>query len=145
MAEKKNPPHRPKIKLDLKQVESLAQIGCTLSEVAAVLGVSLSTVNDRVAKDEAFQTAYKRGTECGKASLRRLQYGAAKKGNVTMMIWLGKQLLGQRDRIETEDGDARGRYENLMAEVRKVSGNLYEPATEESDDDIRYNGTQRHC
>ena len=38
--------------------------------------------------------------EQGKASLRRMQYGAANKGNVTMQIWLGKQYLGQNDKQE---------------------------------------------
>jgi hypothetical protein len=38
----------------------------------------------------------------GTRSLRRLQYEAAKTGNVTMQIWLGKQWLGQKDRTETD-------------------------------------------
>jgi hypothetical protein len=43
-----------------------------------------------------------KGKEEGKASLRRTQYLAAQKGNVTMMIWLGKQLLGQKERAEID-------------------------------------------
>ena len=35
-----------------------------------------------------------------RTSLRRWQYEKAKDGNVAMLIWLGKQLLGQRDRID---------------------------------------------
>jgi hypothetical protein len=34
-------------------------------------------------------------------SLRRWQIEAARKGNPTMLVWLGKQLLGQTDKIET--------------------------------------------
>jgi len=34
-----------------------------------------------------------------------MQWEAAKKGNVTMMIWLGKQLLGQRDQMEHSGPD----------------------------------------
>jgi hypothetical protein len=33
-------------------------------------------------------------------SLRRLQAKKAAEGNVTMLIWLGKQYLGQSDRQE---------------------------------------------
>ena len=40
--------------------------------------------------------------ESGRASLRRMQYVAAKKGNATMQIWLGKQYLGQKDKQEIE-------------------------------------------
>jgi hypothetical protein len=46
----------------------------------------------------------------GKASLRRLQWQNAAQGNVTMQIWLGKQLLDQNDTQRTEltgrDGEA---------------------------------------
>jgi hypothetical protein len=41
------------------------------------------------------------GRERGKARLRRTQFKLAET-NVAMAIWLGKQLLGQRDRIEQE-------------------------------------------
>jgi DNA-binding response OmpR family regulator len=37
-----------------------------------------------------------------KVSLRRQQIEAAKKRNPTMLIWLGKQLLEQRDKIEVK-------------------------------------------
>jgi len=46
--------------------------------------------------------------ESGKSILRRLQWQAALGGNITMQIWLGKQLLGQSDRQSAEltgDGD----------------------------------------
>ena len=46
--------------------------------------------------------AWDRGKDEGKASLRRLQYDSAKKGNVTAQIWLGKQWLNQKDKSETE-------------------------------------------
>jgi hypothetical protein len=35
-----------------------------------------------------------------RASLRRWQLESAKKGNVAMLIWLGKQILQQTDKIE---------------------------------------------
>jgi hypothetical protein len=31
-----------------------------------------------------------------------MQYTAANNGNPTMMIWLGKQYLGQKDKTESE-------------------------------------------
>ena len=33
-------------------------------------------------------------------SLRRKQFETALAGNVTMMVWLGKQYLGQKDKTE---------------------------------------------
>jgi hypothetical protein len=37
--------------------------------------------------------------------LRRRQIRAALDGNITMLIWLGKQYLGQRDQVYVEIGD----------------------------------------
>jgi len=92
---------RPKIEIDLDQVEKLAGLFCTYEEIAAFLGVAINTMKSR--KD--FLTVYKRGYENGKCSLRRLQAKKAMEGNTTMLIWLGKQYLGQRDRLEqNEDG-----------------------------------------
>jgi agmatine/peptidylarginine deiminase len=50
-------------------------------------------------------------------NLRKLQYEAAKRENVTMQIWLGKQWLGQKERPESEEkADTLG---ELLAEYRK--------------------------
>jgi len=103
MAEQdKRPMGRPRLEFDLRQVEELGRIQSTQAELAAVLGCGLSTVKDRLANDPEFSTAYQRGLEAGKSSLRRLQWKSAVGGNVTMQIWLGKQYLGQQDRQMTE-------------------------------------------
>jgi AraC-like DNA-binding protein len=91
----------PKIEIDVQQVEALAALQCTMEEIASGVGVSRRTLQDRCAEDEAFRTAIEKGREMGTRSLRRLQYEAAKTGNVTMQIWLGKQWLGQADKSET--------------------------------------------
>ena len=49
------------------------------------------------------QVAIDEARESGKATLRRLQWQRATAGSDTMCIWLGKQLLGQRDRQEDAD------------------------------------------
>jgi hypothetical protein len=36
----------------------------------------------------------------GRMSLRRKQWKAAEDGNTTMLVWLGKQYLGQSDKSE---------------------------------------------
>lgn len=48
--------------------------------------------------------AWMLGPRIGKASLRRMQFKSAEDGNVTMQIWLGKQMLGQRDKSEIDHG-----------------------------------------
>ncbi len=67
------------------------------SHMAAVLGVSVDTIQRRKRSSEEFCGAIKRGQATTRNSLRRLQLKKALEGNVTMLIWLGKQLLGQSD------------------------------------------------
>lgn len=84
----------------LKQIEGLARIQCTQREAAAVLGVHRDTLSDFLGNSEKARAAWENGLETGKASLRRLQFKAAENGNPTMAIWLGKQWLDQRDKVE---------------------------------------------
>lgn len=83
---------RPKFKIDFTMVEKLAGIQCTQEEIASFLGCSTDTLR----RSSEFCDIYKKGTENGKMSIRRMQYKLAEK-NTAMAIWLGKQYLGQRD------------------------------------------------
>jgi hypothetical protein len=87
---------RPRKKIDREQVERLAEIHCTMIEMGAVLGCSVDTLERR------FADVIKEAQARGKASLRRCQYKAAVDGSPALMIWLGKQLLGQRDQSMIE-------------------------------------------
>ena len=86
----------------IKRVEGLGQIQCTTREAAAVLGVCHDTFLKFIDQHEKAKKAFEDGKENGKASLRRMQLKSAQNGNITMQIWLGKQLLGQKDQIKTE-------------------------------------------
>lgn len=83
----------------LKLIESLAHIMCTEEEIASILGASVDTLLNNDNK-ELFRTAIEKGKQGGKASLRREQWKLAQKGNASMLIWLGKQWLGQTDKVE---------------------------------------------
>jgi hypothetical protein len=89
---------RPKKFVDLEMIERLASIQCTHTEVASALGISVDTLT----RHPNFAEVYKRGTEGGRKSLRRMQFESANKGNVVMQIWLGKQYLGQSDQVKSE-------------------------------------------
>jgi hypothetical protein len=52
-----------------------------------------------------FADAYKKFSATGKTSLRRSQFNVALQGNPTMLIWLGKQYLGQREPLAAIGGD----------------------------------------
>lgn len=111
---------RPKFIIDYEQVEKLASIHCTQQEIATFLGCSVDTLQH----DEKFSAIYKKGLETGKMSLRRLQWKKAQDGNTTMLIWLGKNLLGQKDKIEySEDIKQDEAYKKLTTEeLKKLAG-----------------------
>ena len=95
MATKKKTVGRPKkYNLDTKQVEQLAGFGCTDTEIASFFDISRTTL------ERNYEHYLTKGREEGKIRLRQYQWSAAKKGNVAMLIWLGKQLLGQADKQE---------------------------------------------
>lgn len=85
---------RPIIPIDPKQVEALAAINCTVEEIACVLNVDKRTIERR------FMPHLIKGRENGKSSLRRMMYEKAKEGNVVMMIFLSKNMLGYSDKVE---------------------------------------------
>ena len=86
---------RPRLDIDPKQVKALSSIGCTQEEIAAVMGCTVRTLQKR------FRLEMRQGMETMRMSLRRWQYEKAKDGNVAMLIWLGKQYLGQRDKHDS--------------------------------------------
>lgn len=92
---------RPPKKIDEEMVEKLASIGCTGDEIAAVLDCCRDTLYAR------FSDSLKKGQNKAKATLRRLQWQSATSGNITMQIWLGKNMLGQSNKHEIHAIDNR--------------------------------------
>jgi predicted nucleic-acid-binding Zn-ribbon protein len=101
------PAGRPKKPIDWNLVKSLCKIHCTGEEIADVLDVHYDTLNNRCNEDYDcnFSDYYKKASSGGKMSLRRKQYETAMSGNVPMLIWLGKNILGQKDHVENEITD----------------------------------------
>ncbi len=98
---------RKKLEFDDRQwaqVDGMCAIQCTGEEIASVMDVDYDTLN-RLCKDKwnlTFSEYFKRKSDRGKMSLRRLQWKSAEAGNVTMQIFLGKQMLGQKEKAEAE-------------------------------------------
>ena len=87
-----------------KTVEDLAAIGCTNEEMAGILRCSKSTLLK-------FGDALELGRANLRGSLRRRQTDIALNAEVklaiTMLIWLGKQYLGQADKNEMGGMDGK--------------------------------------
>lgn len=89
---------RPKKVIDYESAEKLAALQCTQEEIASFLKVSVDTLT----RDEKFCGIYKEGINNGRMSLRRHQWKALEEGNTTMLVWLGKQYLSQRDKFDVD-------------------------------------------
>ena len=88
------------ILIDKVQFEKLCGLQCTETEIEGYFNVSKDTLirwcKDTYGTD--FATIYEQKKGTGKIALRRFQMQQAEK-NPTMAIWLGKQYLGQTDKI----------------------------------------------
>jgi len=107
MTEEKNKGGRPKIEIDWDQVDKMCAIHCTGEEQAAILEISYDTLNRRCHEEKSMSFAdyFKQKSAGGKMSLRRKQYTTAMDGNTTMLVWLGKNWLGQSDTKDEGDTD----------------------------------------
>ena len=97
-----HPGGRPRIEIEKTQFESLCALQCTLDEISAFFRVTDRTIENWCKREYkmSFFDIYKKKSAAGRMSLRREQWRSAEKGNVTMQIWLGKQWLGQTDKVE---------------------------------------------
>jgi hypothetical protein len=113
-------------------VEALAACACTFDEIAAYIGWDPATVYRRMENPKnAFAQAFERGRANGRATLRRKQYELALKGNATMQIWLGKQLLGQTDLPQVQmtiTNDATATTQNNFTMNENTKKKLFEAA-----------------
>jgi hypothetical protein len=88
---------RKPVDIDLVSLEKLCTLNCTDDELAAYFGVSARTIQKRRKNDPQFASATSVGRAKGRITVRRKQMQLLEAGNATMAVWLGKQLLGQRD------------------------------------------------
>lgn len=106
MAEK-NKGGRPRKDLsdeDFEKLIAMIRIQCTQEELCGVFEMDHKTLDRNIKErgEEGFSHLYKKHQDEGKASLRRAQWKAAQDGNPTMLVWLGKQMLGQTDKQAIE-------------------------------------------
>jgi hypothetical protein len=87
---------RPFKPVNEQSIIECAKVLCTMAEISSICGLSVDTLEKNYAE------VIKQAQEHGRESLRRMQYKTAMEGNVTMLIWLGKQWLGQRDKQPDE-------------------------------------------
>src|SRR5277367_4452438 len=99
---------RKPVEIDLVELEKLCSLQCTHEEIAAWFKCTTRTIETYSKKPE-FAEVMTRGRARGRISVRRAQMKLLESGNATMGVWLGKQLLGQRDVTPIELSGADGK------------------------------------
>lgn len=92
------PAGRPRKEIEKEAFEKLCGLQCTEVEICGFFGVTDKTLARWCDEKygEKFSEVFKKYSQDGKISLRRVQFRLAEK-SPAMAIWLGKQYLGQRD------------------------------------------------
>ena len=100
---------RPAAIIDWKAVDRLLQAGCTGTQIAARLGIRAEVLYDGCQREhKADFTEYSRQKkEHGETLLHEQQFALAMKGNLGMLVWLGKQRLGQKEKHEHAGPDGK--------------------------------------
>ena len=120
-------------RIDKKQFENLCGLQCTLLEICDFFDVEDDTLNSWCKKTygTTFSEVFKQKRGKGQISLRRMQWKLAEK-NPTMAIFLGKQYLGQKDKIEYTDDGMKSINEN----INNIANLLNNPKPNRNEKDV---------
>lgn len=124
---------RPQIEINADSFRKLCRGMHTLDEIADFFDCSADTVENWCKRTykESFSETFKKFSAGGKRSLRRWQFQAAEKGNTAMLIFLGKQYLGQKDNPdESENTEVLLRLSELLKAQAEAAKNDVQPKTE---------------
>lgn len=123
---------RPKAVIDWKLFEEACYIQCTQAEICSLVRVNTDTLSKHVVEHygETYSEVYKKFSDGGKMSLRRMQFNLAKK-NTGMAIWLGKQYLGQTESIALTHASPEviGHFERVMKQIATAQKEIIEVKT----------------
>lgn len=107
--------------IDPKEVQKLAELHATWEEMSDYFGVPRTTLQYN------FDDIIKLARASTKCKLRKKQIDVALKGNPSMLIWLGKNMLGQRDKfdddVEIEQEITKDDVDKRILEIMKKATN----------------------
>lgn len=118
---------RPKADIDWNQVSSWLEAHCTTASIAHRLGVDKNTLYNRCLSDNNcdFSTFSQLKRQKGDDDIRNKQHELALDGDKVMLVWLGKNRLGQTDKRETTTikiEDVEAKIEVFVERLRNKEG-----------------------
>lgn len=122
LAQEIKPKRRTKLQPDIETLRilgELAKLGCTQEEAAGILGVAVRTLFNFLHSEPDAMQVWDDGLKFVRVSLRRKQLALADK-NAPMAIFLGKNILGQKDEHHTTTTVNKPAQELSEAELEEI-------------------------
>ena len=116
-----------------EELKRVALLNPAAEELAFVFDIPLTHAEDLL-KGEEVQEELLKGRGGRRLSLKRAQWKSAMGGNVAMLIWLGKQDLGQSDK-GTEGEDAIEMATKITIALKEMHRRTIKPDAEEMKDE----------
>jgi hypothetical protein len=120
-SDNKLPPYRPPIPIDWNKVDKFLESGCPGTDIAGFLGCHPETFYARCKQEKGigFTEYATQKRSSGDNLLRAAQMQAALQGNTSMLIWLGKNRLQQKD-DPLQDVAFNGTLSVVMDDLKKM-------------------------
>jgi len=117
----KKPTGRPRIELDPKQAKIFGYFRATYDTMAEQIGCHVDTIRAAMQdEDSEFSKAYKKGFSGMKIKLSEAQVKTAiEEHNPTLLVWLGKQYLDQKDN-PMPDEDVNKNYTVILVPKKQA-------------------------
>jgi len=121
------PAGRPEKKIDWELVDRMLEANCSAKEIASHFGMYYQTFYEKIAEkyNTNFTNYAASKRESGLARLKLSQFEKAinnsSTGNVQMLIWLGKNLLGQKETVSTENSVNENTMSQFTALMKQIS------------------------
>jgi hypothetical protein len=95
---------KPRKIIDWEKVDRLIEAGCSGHEIAPAIGISSDTLYERcvLEKEMTYSDYSSKLRSKGDGLIKAKQFQLAMSGNPSMLIWLGKNRLGQSDKAQIE-------------------------------------------
>lgn len=122
-------------RIDKEQFERMCNYMCTKEEIAYIFNVDADTLNTWCYNTYGctFSAIYKMFSSNGKMSLRRAMFKKAiEDENPTIQIWLSKQYLGMKDKVEYTDDGIKTVNENLV----NIAELINKPLKDRTEEDV---------
>ncbi len=137
---------RPEKPIDWKLVDQLLISGCLGNEIAAHFDMHPITFYHRVEREYGVSFTNYSSEKKGKGNslLRHKQFQIAMEGDKTMLVWLGKNRLGQKETEERAFMPNDGQLTTLIQEIKSLKGEKLDGTSSVKDAEDSSSGTNSH-